>query len=75
MQTLGHGSWRGLGRADDTMNLGGIKVSSAEIEDVLKFIPGVQEVAAVAVSPREGPSQLVIYVACAGTGSRGSSMT
>lgn len=64
MQRLGDGYWGALGRADDTMNLGGIKVSSAEIEEVLKFVPGVQEVAAVAVSPDAGPSRLVIYAAC-----------
>ena len=33
------------------MNLGGIKVSSAEIERVLQSVPGVVEVAAIAVSP------------------------
>ena len=64
MQHLGDGYWGALGRADDTMNLGGIKVSSAEIEEVLKFVPGIQEVAAVAVSPDAGPSRLVIYAAC-----------
>ena len=32
--------WRGHGRADDTMNLGGIKVSSAEIERVLRCRAG-----------------------------------
>jgi acetyl-CoA synthetase len=65
MQKLGNGYWCALGRADDTMNLGGIKVSSAEIEEVLKFVAGVREVAAIAVSPVEGPSWLVIYAACA----------
>ena len=64
MQRLGGGYWCALGRADDTMNLGGIKVSSAEIEEVLKFVAGVREVAAIAVSPVEGPSRLVIYAAC-----------
>ena len=50
MQKLENGYWCALGRADDTMNLGGIKVSSAEIEEVLQSIPGVKEVAAIAVS-------------------------
>ena len=63
MQDLGDGYWCALGRADDTMNLNGIKVSSAEIEEVLKFILGVREVAAIAVSPDQGPSWLVIYAA------------
>ncbi len=45
-----------------------------EIEEVLQLIPGVREVAAVAVSPGNapgnalgsGPSLLVIYAACTG---------
>jgi acetyl-CoA synthetase len=61
MQKIDKGLWCGLGRADDTMNLGGIKVSSAEIETVLRSAPGVLEVATVAVSPGGGPSSLVIY--------------
>jgi acetyl-CoA synthetase len=46
------------GRVDDTMNLGGIKVSSAEIERVLNGVDGVRETAAVAVSR---PSKLVVF--------------
>ena len=38
--------------ADDTMNLNGIKVSSAEIEEVLKFILRIREAAAIAVCSR-----------------------
>ena len=54
--------YRVHGRVDDTMNLSGIKVSSAEIEEVLNGVDGIQETAAVAVSPKDGgPSQLVIY--------------
>ena len=58
--------WRGLGRADDTMNLGGIKVSSAEIEQVVQSVPCVEQSAAIAVSPGGGPSLLVIYAVCDG---------
>ncbi|HZF01546.1 MAG TPA: AMP-binding protein [Methylomirabilota bacterium] len=58
--------WRGLGRADDTMNLGGIKISSAEIEQVLRVVPDVVETAAIAVSSGDGPSCLVIYAVCSG---------
>jgi acetyl-CoA synthetase len=65
MEKLPGGYWRGHGRADDTMNLGGIKVSSAEIERVLQSVPHVTETAAIAVSPGGGPSQLVIYAVCA----------
>ena len=54
--------YRVHGRVDDTMNLSGIKVSSAAIEEVLNGVDGIQETAAVAVSPEDGgPSQLVIY--------------
>jgi len=61
-QELPGGYYRALGRADDTMNLAGIKVSSAEIEDVVGRAQGVEETAAIAVSPPGGgPSQLVVY--------------
>jgi acetyl-CoA synthetase len=70
MQTLGTGYWCSLGRADDTMNLGGIKVSSAEIEAVLQRVPHVMEVAAVAVAPGNGPSLLVVYAVCSQCQSR-----
>lgn len=55
--------FRALGRCDDTMNIGGIKVSSVEIERVCNLVNGVQETAAIGVSgPNGGPSKLVIYV-------------
>jgi acetyl-CoA synthetase len=45
------------------MNLGGIKVSAAEIERVVAQVPGIGEVAAIAVPPPEGgPEQLVLYL-------------
>lgn len=54
--------YRALGRCDDTMNLGGIKVSSVEIERVCNEVPGVMETAAIAVNPPHGgPSRLVIF--------------
>lgn len=53
-----------LGRVDDSMNLGGIKVSAAEIERTLSGVNDIAEVAAIAVTPQDhGPSQLVIYAA------------
>ncbi len=52
------------GRVDDTMNLGGIKTSSAEIERVLNLIPGVHETAAVAWSVGGGPEELHVFVVC-----------
>lgn len=62
MKVLRNGLLRPQGRADDTMNLGGIKTSSVEIEQILDVLPEVKETAAIAVDPPEGgPSQLVIY--------------
>ena len=59
---LGGGYFRGHGRVDDTMNLGGIKVSSTEIERALNSIEGVNETAAIAISaPGGGMSRLVVY--------------
>lgn len=58
------GYYRVLGRADDTMNLGGVKVSSAEIERACADLPAVRELAAIAVAPPDGgPSVLVLCVA------------
>ena len=62
MERLSNGYYRALGRVDDTMNLGGVKISSAELERVVGAIDGVVEVAAVAVPPPGGgPSRLVVY--------------
>ena len=62
MERLPNGYYRALGRIDDTMNLGGVKVSSAELERVVGVIDGVAEVAAVGIQPPGGgPSRLVIY--------------
>ena len=50
--------WRAHGRVDDTMNLGGIKISSGELERVVQTLPAVRECAAIAHSPaRGGPSE------------------
>ena len=66
IECLPGGYFRAHGRADDTMNLGGIKVSSAEIERVIGIVPGVRETAAVAVPPPGGgPSRLVIFAVLA----------
>jgi acyl-coenzyme A synthetase/AMP-(fatty) acid ligase len=59
------GYYRALGRVDDTMNLGGIKVSSVEIERcLLSALPGaLAEVAAVGVpAPGGGPELLHLFV-------------
>jgi acetyl-CoA synthetase len=45
------------------MNLGGIKVSSAELEETVAPVEGIAEVAAVAVPPPDGgPDRLIIFV-------------
>ncbi|MDG1481820.1 MAG: AMP-binding protein [Myxococcota bacterium] len=63
MEHLGAGYYRAQGRVDDTMNLGGIKVSSAEIERVCAHVEGIRESAAIALTPSGGgPAQLVVVV-------------
>ncbi|QDT96920.1 AMP-binding protein [Gimesia aquarii] len=63
IEALPCGYYRAQGRIDDAMNLGGIKVSSVQIEELLSQIKEVVEVAAIAVPPKGGgPSQLVIFV-------------
>jgi acetyl-CoA synthetase len=65
------GYFRAQGRADDTMNLGGIKVSSLELERVLESHPAVYEAAAVAVQPEnEGAERLVVFAVLADDGRR-----
>jgi acetyl-CoA synthetase len=57
------------GRVDDTMNLGGIKTSSAEIEKVLRSVKTVSETAAIAVPAQDaGPDQLVVFAVLANDG-------
>ncbi|MDA7950908.1 MAG: AMP-binding protein [Pirellulaceae bacterium] len=61
IERLGEGYYRARGRVDDTMNLGGIKISSAEIEQVLNELPTIKETAAIGLPPFEGgPEQLAI---------------
>lgn len=60
---LKNGYYKAQGRADDAMNLGGIKVSSIQIEEVINQLEFVKESAAIAVSPATGgPSELVVYI-------------
>ncbi|KAL3322367.1 hypothetical protein AABB24_039810 [Solanum stoloniferum] len=58
------GYYHAHGRADDTMNLGGIKVSSLEIERICNAVDeNILETAAVGVPPAAGgPEKLVIAV-------------
>lgn len=60
---LKHGYFKARGRADDTMNLGGIKVSSIELESVVNGHSSIHESAAISVQPEgEGAERLVLYV-------------
>jgi len=62
IEQLPNGYFRAHGRIDDAMNLGGIKVSSVQIEELLSQHAAVQEVAAISVPPPEGgPSLLIIF--------------
>ena len=58
---VGRSVWMAGGRVDDTMNLGGIKTSSSEIERVLNQVEAVRETAAVAFA-KDGPAELVVFV-------------
>lgn len=67
MEQLVGGYFVAHGRADDTMNLGGIKTSSAAIERALLSSPYIHETAAIAVPPPEGgAAMLVIYAVLKG---------
>ena len=60
---LARGFFKAQGRADDSMNLGGIKVSSVELERVLERHDAVYDTAAVGVQRGdEGPDRLVVFV-------------
>lgn len=59
---LENGYYKAIGRVDDAMNLGGIKVSSVQIEAVVNQLEFIKESAAIGVSPEDGgPSVLVVY--------------
>jgi len=63
MTRLARGFYLAQGRADDTMNLGGIKVGSLEIERVLEGHEVVRSCAAIGVQPDgEGAERLVVHV-------------
>jgi acetyl-CoA synthetase len=63
MERTADGHYRALGRVDDTMNLSGIKVSSADLERAIGGVAGIAECAAVSVPPAGGgPERLVVFV-------------
>lgn len=62
LQKLSNSYYRALGRSDDTMNLGGIKTSSVELERVCNSAYIVKESAAIAYQHASGgPSQLIVF--------------
>jgi acetyl-CoA synthetase len=66
MALLPHGFLKAQGRADDTMNLGGVKVSARELERVVDGHDAVYESAAIAVQPDgEGADRLIMCVVLA----------
>ncbi len=50
------------GRTDDAMNIGGIKISAIEIEEVVNLHEEVKESAAIAVQEGAGPEKLVLFL-------------
>ncbi|KAL6655936.1 hypothetical protein ACP70R_006762 [Stipagrostis hirtigluma subsp. patula] len=70
------GYYRAHGRADDTMNLGGIKVSSIEIERICNRVnDSILETAAIGVPPiGGGPEQLTIAVVLKDQSSQGEDL-
>ena len=62
IERLENGYYKMQGRVDDAMNLGGIKVSSLQIESIVNRLDFIKESAAIAISPEGGgPDKLVIY--------------
>ena len=63
LQRLPGGYFRACGRMDDTMNPGGIKVGSAEIETIINGVDGIDESAVIAVPENgTGPDQLIAFL-------------
>ena len=63
LQRLPGGYFRACGRMDDTMNPGGIKVGSAEIETIINGVAGIDESAVIAVPENgTGPDQLIAFL-------------
>ncbi|MFN3403348.1 MAG: AMP-binding protein [Cytophagaceae bacterium] len=54
--------YKSVGRTDDAMNLGGIKISAVEIEEAINHHSDVFETAAVSIPAKDsGPEMLVIF--------------
>jgi acetyl-CoA synthetase len=62
MQRETNNYYKAQGRVDDTMNLGGIKIGSLQIEKLINSLDCVKESVAIAIHPfNGGPDKLVIY--------------
>ncbi|HUR68336.1 MAG TPA: AMP-binding protein [Candidatus Thermoplasmatota archaeon] len=70
VERLPGGYFRAHGRADDTMNLGGIKVSSLELERAMDAHPDVYQSAAVAIVPPAGGADRLVVFLVLRTGAR-----
>ncbi len=68
VQRLHQGFYTAQGRADDTMNLGGIKVGSIDLERAMNGAEGVVETAAVGIPPPEGGADRLIVFTVAEAG-------
>ncbi|WP_395729376.1 o-succinylbenzoate--CoA ligase [Nakamurella sp.] len=62
------GRWRVLGRADDALITGGVKVAPAAVEATLSALPGVAEVILTGVPDAEWGERLVAVVVPEATG-------
>ncbi|MCM8539676.1 MAG: AMP-binding protein [Lentisphaeraceae bacterium] len=63
IEKLPNGYFKAQGRVDDAMNLGGIKVSSTQIEEIVNTLDFVKESAAIGVPPLGGgPDKLVLCI-------------
>lgn len=58
-----------LGRADDVLNIGGLKIAPFEIEDKIKRIEGVSDSAVLHVLDADGHDVLLVALEIAGGGS------
>lgn len=62
--TIGAGRLRILGRADEVLNRGGLKLAPSEVEDALRTHPGIREAAAVMA---QDDARLVVAIAGPGS--------
>jgi benzoate-CoA ligase family protein len=57
------GGWSYIGRADDILNIGGMKVPPTEIEEEIRHVPGVSSCAVIGVADSDELIRIVAYVA------------